>query len=134
MQATSITMAWGWSIRAGLVLDVLADDFEWRPASGEEAVGSGPEDRLTVVGSQVLREVTTQQAGGNGFQIVDQFRERGRGLGLEQKMDMVRLAIGLDQPAVPVLAQAACDRREARQLCSGARLFPCRVPVSLIRK
>src|ERR1700730_2570494 len=61
-------------LRRSLLLHVLLDDRQRTPAARDDAVGPGPEDRLSVHVPQLLAEVAADQPRAGRLHVVDEPR------------------------------------------------------------
>ena len=80
-----------------LAFDILTNDTQRCSASSADVVGAGPEVIAPQVFLHLARMFLPQHARRHSLERVDQSRELDRGRELNQQMDMVVLAVELDQ-------------------------------------
>src|SRR5215510_9682049 len=86
---------------ATLLFDVLPQCFNSSPAGTDQAVGAMPEYGLPVNATQTLTEFLADEPGRDGFQVVDQLAQLNRWGCPKKQVDMIGLAVELDQFGTP---------------------------------
>ena len=84
------------SVWGALLLDVLLDDADRGSAAGRGEIAGGPEDALPVSGHQ-SRMPLPHETAGYAFEAVDEHRDGDLRRIVHQQMDMIVLAVDLDQ-------------------------------------
>jgi len=83
-------------IRSLLLFDILPDDGDRGAAAGSGEVARAPEDVLIIPGGD-LRVATPQDPGGSALEAVHQGGDSDLGRVMDQEINMVVLAVHLDQ-------------------------------------
>ena len=104
-----------------LILDVLLENFDGRPARGDEAVRRRPQDRARVGRAQV-RELGPKTTRGHGLEVVHQVRGADARRHVEQRVQMVCLASALQERPIPRGREVQEDRVGTVQHRSGEDL------------
>ena len=88
-----------------MLLDVLPDDFQRRPAAGGGEIASTPEHVLPV---PLLKfgKLLAEQAAGNALEAIDQLREFDVGREIDQQVHMVAFPVELGEFNMEPLADA----------------------------
>lgn len=89
-----------------LVLDVFPDHIERGSARRENAIRSRPQDGFPIVFRQLSREFLAQLAGADGFKRVHEPRRLDVRTRVHKQVDVIRLAVHLNQNALGVIADA----------------------------
>jgi putative transposase len=100
---------WRELFRRGLLLDILLDDRERRAPARDDAIGPAPENRLAVDMRKLFGEVAADEARGGRLEVVYEFRQVEIGRQIEKHVNVIRLAVELDQFATPILAPLRRD-------------------------
>ena len=95
-------------------LDVLLDHTKGCAARGGHAITSAPEHGLPVPVAQ-CGELLAHQSARDRLEVVGQHAGRALRVKAKQQMDVVRLAVHLDELGIPVFAKPAHDYLQALQ-------------------